>query len=420
MSLKNILSKIQTNTVFRNGILFTFFSFLNSGINFLLLIVLANFISPDEYGELNLFNTFVTLLSMLISLNTTGIISIEFFKTTREQLRKLLNGVLLISTGTLCGFTFLLLLFSHFFKMAIGLSVEYQWLALLICYLQVFSAINLDIWRLEEKPIAYGVYSVSTVVLNFVLTLILIISFHQGWLGRLYAQVGVSIAFFFISLVFLMKRGYLKRVYPDKKSLVESLRFGLPLIPHSTSTWIRQGLDRYIINYFYQTSAVGLFSFAYNFANVIHIVGFAFNATNSVFIYKNLSQNPQDARQRLLKQTKAMLFFFMLLTVLVCVSVSIFIPVFVPKYTGSLPYLFPLCLAAMFQCIYYLFVNYIFYYKKTKGLMYITFSMSVVHLLLSLLLTRYAIMYTAYITMFVNFAIAMLVFLYSRKMYKLI
>ncbi|WP_082211694.1 lipopolysaccharide biosynthesis protein [Parabacteroides timonensis] len=419
MFIGNKLRKLRTNTVFKNGILFTMFSFLNSGINFLLLIILANFISPLEYGELNLFNTFVTLLSMLISLNTTGIISVEFFKTSKQQFRKILNGVLLLSTGTLCFFTFLLLIFSHFLKLAVGLSVEYQWLALLICYLQVFSSINLDIWRLEEKPVSYGLYSVSTVLLNFILTLVLVISFQQGWLGRLYAQVGVGIVFFFISIIFLIKRGYLKRIWPDKRSIKDALHFGLPLIPHSTSTWIRQGLDRYIINYFFVTSDVGLFSFAYNFANVIQIVGFAFNATNSVFIYKNLAQNNTDTRDRLWKQTKVMLIFFFLLAILICLGTSVFIPILVPNYAGSIPYLFPLCMAAMFQCIYYLFVNYLFYYKKTKGLMFITFFMSILHFLLSLLLTRYSIMYTAYITMVINFLIAFLVFLYSRRIYKL-
>lgn len=415
-----IINKLQKNSVFKNGALFALFSFLNSGINFLLLIILANFISPLEYGELNLFNTFVTLLSMLISLNTTGIISVEFFKTSQEQFRKVLNGVLLLSTGTLCFFTFLLLLFSNYLKIAVGLSIEYQWLALFICYLQVFSAVNLDIWRLEEKPVSYGLYSVSTVLLNFVLTLILVITFHKGWLGRLYAQVGVGVIFFFISIAFLIKRGYFKKVWPDKKNVKDALSFGLPLIPHTTSTWIRQGLDRYIINFFYVTSDVGLFSFAYNFANVIQIVGFAFNATNSVFIYKNLSQDAVSARSRLWKQTKMMLLFFVLLAIFVCLATSIFIPVIIPEYAGSIPYLFPLCMAAMSQCIYYLFVNYLFYFKKTKGLMYITFSMSILHFLLSLLLTKYSIMYTAYITMTVNFIITTLVFLYSRKIYKLV
>lgn len=116
-----------------------------------------------------------------------------------------------------------------------------------------------------------------------------------------------------------------------------------------------------------------MFSFAYNFANVIQIVGFAFNATNSVFIYKNLAQNNTDTRDRLWKQTKVMLIFFFLLAILICLGTSVFIPILVPNYAGSIPYLFPLCMAAMFQCIYYLFVNYLFYYKKTKGLMFITF-----------------------------------------------
>lgn len=420
MRIENKLRGLYTNTVFKNGMLFTFFSFLNSGISFLLLLILANFISPSEYGELNLFNTFITLLSLLISLNTTGIISVEFFKTTPEQFRKILNGVFLLSTGTLCFFTFVLLIFSHYFNVVVGLSIEYQWLALLICYLQVFSSINLDIWRLEEKPVSYGLYSASTVLLNFILTLVLVISFHKGWLGRLYAQVGVGIVFFFISVVFLIKRNYLKNIWPDKTSLKETLSFGLPLIPHNTSIWVRQGLDRYVINYFFTVVQVGFYSFAYNFANIIHIIGLAFNATNSVFIYKKISEDPVKAKAILLRQTKVMVVFFVFITMTVWLGSMTFIPLIIPKYAESVPFLFPLCLSAMFQCIYYLFVNYLFYYKKTKMLMYITFSMAIVHLVLSISLTRYSVLYTAYVTMFVNFMVMLFVFLYSRKIFKLI
>ena len=192
------------------------------------------------------------------------------------------------------------------------------------------------------------------------------------------------------------------------------------MIPHSASAWIRQGLDRYVINYFYMATQVGIYSFAYNFANIIQIIGLAFNATNSVYIYKNLANIEADTSRRLLKQTKVMTLFFAIITLCVYVGTSIFIPIFVPKYTDAISYLFPLCVGAFFQCVYYLFVNYLFYYKKTKKLMYITFSMSLFHVLLSVLLTRYSMMYTAYVTMIVNMMIVLGVFLYSRRVYKLI
>ena len=286
--------------------------------------------------------------------------------------------------------------------------------------MQVFSTVNLDIWRLEENPLSYGIYSVATVFANFILTLILVIGFHWGWLGRVYAQVAVSMLFFFVSIYFLIRRGYLQKLMPNKETVKSALDFGIPLIPHSASAWIRQGLDRYVINYFYMATQVGIYSFAYNFANIIQIIGLAFNATNSVYIYKNLANIEADTSRRLLKQTKVMTLFFAIITLCVYVGTSIFIPIFVPKYTDAISYLFPLCVGAFFQCVYYLFVNYLFYYKKTKKLMYITFSMSLFHVLLSVLLTRYSMMYTAYVTMIVNMMIVLGVFLYSRRVYKLI
>lgn len=413
-----LINKILKNSLLKNGALFAFFSFLNSGINFLLLLVLANFISPTEYGELNLFNTFVTLLAIFISLNATGIIAVDFFSSDKKQLCRMLNTVLCLSTISFGFFSILLLLFSSFFETTIGLSIEYQWMGLLVCYAQVFSVINLDIWRLEEKPISYGLYSVATIIANFALTLILVICFKQGWLGRLYAQVSVSAIFFFISIYFLRHRGYLVKIFPTKKSIKAALNFGVPLIPHNASIWVRQGLDRYIINYFYLATQVGLYSFAYNFANIIQIIGLAFNATNSVYIYKNLAKNDESVKPVLRHQTKMMIIFFIVITVLVCIGTIIFIPICIPEYAGAIPYLIPLCISALFQCIYYLFVNYIFYYKKTKQLMYITFSLSLLHLILSVTLTRYSVMYTAYVTMFVNFAVLLSVYLYSRRIYK--
>lgn len=415
-----IINRIRYNRLFRNGTLFAIFSFLNSGIGFLLLLVLASFIPPSEYGELNLFNTFVTLLSIFISLNATGIIAVDFFSVEKVHLQRMLSTVLCLSSVSFIVFTILLLSFSTSFEQIIGLPAEYQWLGLLVCYMQVFSTVNLDIWRLEENPLSYGLYSVATVLANFILTLILVICFHWGWLGRVYAQVAVSLIFFFVSIYFMIKRRYLQRLLPNLETVKSALSFGIPLIPHSASVWIRQGLDRYVINYFYLAAQVGIYSFAYNFANIIQIVGLAFNATNSVYIYKNLANITADTSCRLLKQTKIMILFFAVVTIFVYIGTSIFIPVFVPKYVDAVPYLFPLCMGAFFQCVYYLFVNYLFYYKRTKKLMYITFSMSLFHVFLSILLTRYSMMYTAYVTMVVNMMITLGVFLYSRRIYKLI
>ena len=225
--------------------------------------------------------------------------------------------------------------------------------------------------------------------------------------------------FFSISIFFLVRKGYLTLSLPATHTYREILSFGIPLIPHNASFWLRQGLDRNFLNTLQNTAAVGLFSFSMNFANIIQILGSAFNATNSVFIYKNLATADENVKRKLQKQTILMIALFTTIGVVVCICCSVFIPIIYPKYSGCIFYLVCQCMGSVCQCIYLLFVNFLFYYKKTKALMYITLSISVIHALTSWWLTRYGAEMTALIGLASNFAIMVGVYLYSRKVYKL-
>ena len=419
LSIRKVKGRLLTNTTVRNGIIFSFFSFLNSGVSFLILLILANFLLPNEYGELNLFNSLLSILLVLISLSSDGLISIDFFQKDIQGLRKTINAVLLLSIGSFLILTFILILFSNILSIVIGISTYYQWLALLVCFLQNVAAVNLNIWRLEEKPFSYGIFSLLVVIFNLFFTLFFVVSLRWGWSGRVYAQILVGGIFFIISFFLLIRGGYLKFILPTKNDIKSALHFGIPLVPHSISFWLKQGLDKYVINYYHSSAAVGIFSFSMNFSNILQIIGTAFNATNSVFIFKQLSKNRQQAIPLLRKQTKMMIIIFGLITLLLLVGCSIFLPLFFPSYSDAVYYLFPLCGASFFSCIYLLFVNFLFFYKKTKTLMIITFSISLIHCVLSLFLTKYSIEYTAYISLFTSFLTALLVYLYSRKYCKL-
>ena len=206
---------------------------------------------------------------------------------------------------------------------------------------------------------------------------------------------------------------------PTKAIYKETLLFGIPLIPHSINGFLRQGMDRYIINAYFATKAVGLFSFAINFAFIIYSVGAAFNKSNSVYIFKYLSQEDDSIQDKLKKQTGLLLMFYAGFSFILYVACRLLIPILFPKYQESVIYLLPLCLSTFFQCVYLQFCNFLFYYKKTKELMFMTVGVSVIHLGLSLLLTRYSVLYTAYISMFSSCIEALLVFFYSRKLFKI-
>ena len=200
------------------------------------------------------------------------------------------------------------------------------------------------------------------------------------------------------------------------------LMWGIPLIPHMATNFIRQGCDRYIINSSHTIADVGLFSFALNLSNLITMVGFGFNQSNSVDIYKTLSDEKQPKNvilQKVNKLKKVFLLLYLLVTIVVFIPCYYILPVVLPKSARYLQYFPLLSIYGMLVCYYLVYTNFLFFYKKTKNLMYITFSSSVLHLLLSLCLTRYSLYITASLYVFTQLLVVLIVRWQANKLIRL-
>ena len=414
-----IIQRILNNKNFRNGALFALFSFFNTGINFVIMMVMARFIKPDSYGQLSLFTTMVSLLSIFICLNTNGFIGVNFFSSSKEKIQRLLNVVVLTTLLAYMVMLTAMCCFTSALEEVSGLTIVYQFYAISFCALNVMNALLLDVWRLEEKVWRYGTFSVLLVICNLILTVLFVGFLRWDWQGRMYAQVITCAGFAVLAFYILTKKNYLRMVFPKKEDFVGAYRFGIPLIPHTTSFWLRQGLDRYVINAFTTQAMVGLFSFAANFANIIQIIGSAFNASYSVNIYKTLATANIDSVKLLRRNCWYLVGVYFVITLLIFLFASLLIPFAFPQYNDCIIYLFPLCGGAMFQCFYLVYVNILFFYKRTKILMYITFTCSLLHCIMSLLLTKYGVIYTAYISLFSNMLIFMGVYGYSKRILRI-
>ena len=319
--------------------------------------------------------------------------------------------------ATLLFFVFVVLVGGESLGQALEMPQGLLLYAVAISFLTFVFRIQQDYYRINEDVIKYGVYNVGNAIINFSLSLLLVISFGQGWLGRVNAQLWCTVIFGIISIVFLFKHrllnfGFNKELY--KKIII----WGLPMIPHHATGWIRQGLDRYIINYSYTTYEVGFFSFGLNICNVIDMIGMAFNATNSVTLFQTLSNKELDDREKqkiLNRQTRMIGSIYIVSAVIVVCLTTPLVYVVLPKYYEAVPFIWILSLSGWMKCMYYLYSNYLFYYNQTKQLMYITFSTSVAHLLLSFFFTRFSLYYTAIIYVFVQGAMTLIVAIKAKK-----
>lgn len=412
-----MILKIKTSKTLVNGFFFSLFSFFNQGVSFFLLILLANYITPGEYGYLSLFNTIVMFIGYFISLSTQGYISVSFFQKESVYFKKDFSIIFIITLFVFIFLSVILLLFHNHLSHITQLSNSLLWFSLFISTFTLFLNVNLDYLRIKEKILEYGILSCSFAIVNFLLSLYFVIKCSQSWLGRINAQLICSIFFGLISILFFLKN----RMFTFRNYTINDFKqiicWGLPLIPHLATNWIRQGCDRYIINYHYSIEEVGLFSFALNLVNIIIILGVAFNSSNSVSIYKILSDNTINNKIALLKkQTNNIFYIYLLSTILITSGGCVLIPIFLPQYSEAIPYFCILSVYAFLQCLYFLYCNYLFYYNKNKKIMLLTFSTSILHLILSYLFTQYSLIVTSFIYIITQAIIVIEIKRFSKKL----
>ncbi len=411
------LGRITNNKTLINGSLYSLFSFFGQGCNFLILILVAGYILPADYGKLSIFNTIATFSGYLIGLSTYGYVSISYFRETCSVFRKDFTAIIFIHALSFLVLTLVASLLTENMVKALETTRPLLYYALIISFGNLMFNIHQDYLRIKERLKGYGIWSVGNALLNFILTIIFVISFRQGWLGRIDAQLVCMIIFATLALISFYHTRLFHVNYSWKRYRT-ILLFGLPMIPHLASLWIKQGLDRYIINYHYSTYEVGIFSFAINLVTVIVMIGSAFNATNSVTLYQilgNKTTSNVEKHMALRRQTKTIALVYIAASAAYVLCIVPICYLALPKYTPAIPYFLILCGYGLLQCFYFLYCNYMFFYKETKQLMYITFGSSLLHLALSLLLTQYSLYLTAIIYVLVQAVILVLVRHYARR-----
>lgn len=417
MSLKSRLKYIKSNKTLVNGTLFSLYSFFGQGVSFVLLIILAHYIMPNEYGLLSLFSTVTSVLGLVFGLSSSGYVSVVFFNESRTEFNKDFTCIFIINIITVLIYFVALISAGPFISKLLSLPLDVLYLAGFIVLFNKLYQFQQDLHRLKEELKIFGVLSCSNAILNFLTAIFFVVYLNWSWIGRIYSLVTYSAIFAIISIIYLVKEKYFD-LHDIKKRFVPILKWSLPLIPHLAANWIKQGLDRYIINDSYTSYDVGIFSFALNLTSVIITIGVAFNNSNSVTLYQILSSNTTNAQKRneIDNSVKEFLYIYLFISCLVVAGGSILTPIIFPNYSMAVPYFIILGVYGFLQCVYFLYCNIFFYYKNTRELMYITFFSALLHLGLSLLLTKYSLYLTAIIYLVSIGVVDLLVIKLGRKM----
>ena len=414
-----MIKKLLHSKLIKDSFIYVFADVINKAIPFLLLPVLTYYLTPADYGKLASFNSFFGLMGIFIGLSIQGAISVNYYKMKKEELASFVGNVIYILLSSLLLTLIIVTIFQHQITNYIGLEIKWLYIAAVMSFFSFIVLMNLSLWLVEQKPLFYGRFELFDTLIKLGFSLFFVISLLMTWRGRVLGMFIGAMLSAIISLILLYKRGYLK--FGLKEIYIkDALHFGIPLVPHQLSFWLRTGAIILLLNNFVGKDNTGLYSVGLQFVIPLSVLTVAFNKAWAPYLYRKLSDNPNIGdKNNIVKFTYSYIIAITLLSLLLIWIAPMVIKLLLNKdFHGASLFIKYLTIGVAFQGMYYMVVNYIFYVKKTKYLAYITFGTSLVNVSLAyVLIQKNGALGAAQanaISMFLSF---LLVWYYSNKVY---
>lgn len=335
-------------------------AFLQRGISTITTPIFTRLLSTVEYGQYSVFNSWLGILTVVITLNlysgvyTQGLVK---FEEHRREYSSSLQGLVL--TLVLL-WTVVYLAFRDFWNTVFSLTTV-QMLAMLV---MIWATAVFNFWSVEQRvDFRYKALVAVTIVVSIAKPLIGIIfvllaedKVTARILGLALVELIAYVAFFFIQ----MWRG---KKFFSAKFWRYALGFNLPLIPHYLSLTVLSSSDRIMINNLAGESQAGIYSLAYSISQIMTLFNTAMMQTIEPWLYKKIKGSQTGE----IKKVAYPAFFLIAIANLMLIAVAPeIVAFFAPaSYYEAIWVIPPVAMSVYFMFLYTFFAVFEFYYEKT-------------------------------------------------------
>jgi len=400
-------------------------------IPFLILPVLTNYLSPEQFGIQILFYILIAIIMEVIR-SGQDIALLRYYVPEKDlNRRKLIFSTVFWTSIVFTSFiAFLLYNFPEFWvNLLINQpSPHPDWMFYIIrlvagiCWFDNMAAFPLTILRGESKSGRFLFATISGVIVQTVLTIWLLIGLDRGISAIFEANIIASLLVFLITLPTSFSR---IRLAYDKTILFACLAFGLPNLPNSIFVQIIEFSDRKILELYRSASEVGIYSAGYKLGMFLSIVAMGFRLAWQPFFLR--ISNREDAKLiygRVLTYFVVVIcWFFLILTSIIQPLVRWEIPgiekTLIPaEYWQGIDVFPVILLAHIFNGLYAVFMVGIYLKNKIFVLPWITAIAAIVNIGGNILLVpHYGMWASAWLTVVSYGLMTTLLYVYVQRVY---
>ncbi len=395
--IKRIIGKYKSMPVqVKASLWFLLCAFLQKGISFITTPIFTRMLSTDEYGQYNVFNSWMGIISVIVTLNLSSGVYVQGlvkFEGKRKQYTSTLQG---LTFSLVCLWLCIYLAFHDFWNELFSLTTTQMLLMFAIIWTTAVVAFWSGEQRVDFKYKKLVAITAAVSILRPTFSIILIRFSDDKVTARILGIAIIDILLYTGLFIAQMKRG---KKFFSKESWKYVLAFNLPLIPHYLSNSLLNSSDRIMINNMIGSSEAGIYSLAYSVSMIMSIFNQALTQTIEPWLYKKMKENR-------LQEIQAVAYPSFIIIAIVNILLMAFAPEIVaifapPDYYDAIYVIPPVAMSVYFIFIYSFFSTFEFYYEKTKYITIATLSSAVLNILLNFVFIKlfgyYAAGYTTLI-----------------------
>lgn len=238
--------------------------------SFIMLPVYTRYLTPADYGVLELLGMTIDVIGMIAGIGLASSV-FKFYADAEGQEEKnrvistaAIAAVGLASLASALGFLFSPLLSETVIGEA-G-NATYFRLYFLIYLLQNFEYVPLMLMRAKHRSTLFVSVNVAKLVSMLSLNIYFVVHLRMGVMGVLTSNLITGAIVAAALTVYLVRQA---GVHFSMSHLRDMARFGNPMILWSLSSFVLVFSDRYFLNHYAGTGAVGVYSLAYKFAFMV-------------------------------------------------------------------------------------------------------------------------------------------------------
>ena len=315
MNLKKLLKELVSESI-----IYGFVGVISRFISFFTVPIFTNFLTPANYGVLNVVNSMIALVGLIVFLGLDVAYARWFYDSKNENDNKIsFNSSIFfpIVVGLVSGL--LIILFSSNISIFLTNNISNSFfikIGGLNIALNILIQFCSQLFRLKRKPIKYLIFHLTNVLLNVGLSLLFIVKMELGLKG-MFMSLGIStLIIFLVSTVFLFKEFDLGLFQFTRTK--KMLNFSLPLIPGNISFWLINSSASFFLIKLSTSHDAGIFSIANALAYIAGLVYFSFDKAWPPFAF---SVYKEDNSSNLFAKIAELYCYLM---VLICCFVALF------------------------------------------------------------------------------------------------